>query len=205
MEENSGAKYLLVDVNHTSEPYSALTASNDRPPPPYNPEGSLLSQPHLQPGQPHPLQQNNPLVSYPSAPERPPPYNSGFNQPYPQQTYQQQPYPPPPQRDATNMGVVTPLSIPQTTTFGQAKPENYMKLSLFVLLCCCPIMGILALEWSLKVDTEYNAGRCTEAREASLAAKKTNVHGIMLGIILFICFIIFVIPSIIGLHLAGVF
>ncbi|XP_065883997.1 uncharacterized protein [Dysidea avara] len=164
MEENSKAKYLLGDVNHTAEPYSALTASNDRPPPPYNPEGSLLSQTHLQPGQPHPLQQNNPLAPYPSAPERPPPYNSGFNQPYPQQayyhqqTYQQQPYPPPPQRDATNM-----------------------------------------------VDTEYNAGRCTEAREASLAAKTINVHRIMLGIILFIIFII-VISIIIAFVVAvGVF
>ena len=82
MEENSEAKYLLGDVNHTAEPYSALTASNDRPPPPYNPEGSLLSQTHLQPGQPHPLQQNNPLAPYPSAPERPPPYSSGFSECY---------------------------------------------------------------------------------------------------------------------------
>ncbi|XP_065885189.1 proline rich transmembrane protein 1B-like [Dysidea avara] len=209
MEENSEAKYLLGDVNHTAEPYSALTASNDRPPPPYNPEGSLLSQTHLQPGQPHPLQQNNPLAPYPSAPERPPPYSSGFNQPYPQQayyhqTYQQQSYPPPPQHDATNMGVVMPLSIPQTTTFGQAKPENYMKLSLFVLLCCCPIMGILALKWSLKVDNEYNAGRCTEAREASLAAKKINVHGIKLGILFILFIIAIVIPNIIVFGIIGV-
>ena len=54
------------------------------------------------------------------------------------------------------------------------------------------------------MDNEYNAGRCTEAREASLAAKKINVHGIKLGILFILFIIAIVIPNIIVFGIIGV-
>ncbi len=36
-------------------------------------------------------------------------------------------------------------------TMANTKPENYLALSLFTLLCCCWMLGIIALIMSLQV------------------------------------------------------
>ncbi|XP_065890593.1 proline-rich transmembrane protein 1-like [Dysidea avara] len=102
-----------------------------------------------------------------------------------------------PQTANTNVSVVTVAQQPTTNLIAIAdRPPNYLALSLVNLLCCCFPIGIAALIYSLRVDSEYSAGNYQEARRASNTARSLNIAGITVGIIIVVCCIIYVVVSV---------
>jgi len=52
------------------------------------------------------------------------------------------------------------------------KPPNYLVPSILVTLCCCLILGIVAIVYAAQVDSKWNAGDFAGAYQASDNAKK---------------------------------
>ncbi len=70
-------------------------------------------------------------------------------------------------------------------------PNNHLVLSILVTLLCCLPGGIVAIVYSCQVNSLYNAGKTTEAQNASKWALRWNIISIIsvavLCIIGFIC------------------
>ncbi|XP_065890293.1 cell death-inducing p53-target protein 1 homolog [Dysidea avara] len=173
------------------------TSSSDAYPPPYS---AGYSEQQLYP--PQPSGQPYPPQAYP--PEQPyPTQQYAQQQPYPTQQYAQPPaygadpqaYPQ--QQSSSNVAVVAyrqPTVAHHAVVTG-AKPPNYIALSLINLLCCCWPLGIVGLVYSLKVDSEFNAGRLSEAQRASETARTVNYIGIGLGTVLIILYVVIIIVA----------
>ncbi|MBQ3239667.1 MAG: CD225/dispanin family protein [Akkermansia sp.] len=69
-------------------------------------------------------------------------------------------------------------------------PSNYLVLSILVTLLCCLPGGIIAIVYSCQVNSLYNAGKITEAQNASKWARRWNVISITSLAILFLIGII---------------
>ncbi len=54
-------------------------------------------------------------------------------------------------------------------------PNNYLVLSILVTLFCCLPLGIVAIVYSCRVNPLYNAGKTTEAQNASKWALRWNI------------------------------
>lgn len=65
-------------------------------------------------------------------------------------------------------------------------PSNYLVLSILVTLLCCLPGGIVAIVYSCQVNSLYNAGKITEAQNASKWARRWNVISIISMAILFL-------------------
>lgn len=85
----------------------------------------------------------------------------GFNQ-QPQQGYYQQPQP----------NYAAQPAQPYTP-----KPESHLGLAIFVTLCCCLPLGIVAIIKANKVDEYYNMKQFDAAVLASNDAKKWCMYG----------------------------
>lgn len=65
------------------------------------------------------------------------------------------------------------------------KPENYLVWSILATLLCCLPLGIAAIIYSTKVDSEWNAGRHNEAVKASEQAKQFLLFSVVAGVVVF--------------------
>ncbi len=65
------------------------------------------------------------------------------------------------------------------------KPENYLAWSILSTLFCCLPLGIVAIVFSSKVDSEWNAGNHEEAIKASGQAKQYLLFSVIGGIVAF--------------------
>ncbi|XP_072182116.1 uncharacterized protein [Diadema setosum] len=85
---------------------------------------------------------------------------------------------------------------PQTTVIvrqAQAQPNDYLAFAIFVTICCCLPLGIVAIIKSMDVRSRYTAGDMNGALEASRSAKNWSVAGLVIGIILEVIAIIIII------------
>lgn len=87
------------------------------------------------------------------------------------------------QQHSSNVTVVTTQPSVQQVTF-QPKPENYLVLSIFTCLCCCWLLGIFAIMYSLQVDSSWTVGNYEEARRSSRTALHLNIATVIVGIVL---------------------
>lgn len=71
------------------------------------------------------------------------------------------------------------------------KPESYLWLSILNLLCCCQILGIIALVFSILSSNKYDAGKYDEAVSNANTAKILNFIGIGCGVIIVIICVIY--------------
>lgn len=65
-------------------------------------------------------------------------------------------------------------------------PNNHLVLSILVTLFCCLPTGIVAIIYSCQVNSLYNAGKTTEAQNASKWALRWNIISLVGVAILFI-------------------
>lgn len=73
----------------------------------------------------------------------------------------------------------------------QVCPKNYLGLSIFSLICCCPPLGIPAVVYASRVRGLFNKGDYLGAQRNSEKAKSWLTAAIVVGFILnFISFFI---------------
>ena len=94
------------------------------------------------------------------------------------------------------------------------KPNNYLGLSIFTLLCCCWLFGIIALIYALQVctyitrsclvcssldtlpaqvDSAYASGDVVSATSASRSSRKWNIAGIVFGSVVVLAVVLYLI------------
>jgi hypothetical protein len=83
-----------------------------------------------------------------------------------------------------------PESIQLDPTQSIDEIESYRCWSVFNALCCCLCLGIAAFIYSGKAKDFKKQGNFQEASKASRKARKLNIIGTILGIILIPVFII---------------
>lgn len=103
--------------------------------------------------------------------------------------------PPPayaPQSTSTHTTVVTAPQVVTATTVV-IRPRAYMVWSIISIIWLCPIVGIMALIYSLKVDSEWSAGRYDEAHKASRMARNLNLIALFCHFAVWVVFIIIIV------------
>ena len=90
--------------------------------------------------------------------------------------------PPPPPPSAASYGVPPPV--------GEAIP-NYLIQSIFITLCCCLPLGIVAIIFAAQVNTRLAANDIAGAREASAKAKMFCWIGFGIGLAAMIIWMVF--------------
>lgn len=73
------------------------------------------------------------------------------------------------------------------------KPKNFLALSILATLFCCLPFGIPAIIFSAQVDSNWNAGRYQEARDASRKAKTWMLVSVGIGAFFIIAYIALII------------
>lgn len=73
------------------------------------------------------------------------------------------------------------------------KPRNFLALSILATLFCCLPFGIPAIIFAAQVDSNWNAGRYQEARDASRKAKTWMLVSVILGALIVIAYIALII------------
>jgi uncharacterized membrane protein YvbJ len=68
------------------------------------------------------------------------------------------------------------------------KPRNFLALSILATLFCCLPFGIPAIIFAAQVDSNWNAGRYQEARDASRKAKTWMLVSVILGALIVIAY-----------------
>uniref|UniRef100_A0A6P8I2H5 Uncharacterized protein LOC116295435 n=1 Tax=Actinia tenebrosa TaxID=6105 RepID=A0A6P8I2H5_ACTTE len=63
------------------------------------------------------------------------------------------------------------------------KPDNHLLLSIFSFLCCCPLLGLVALIYSVQVDMNYENGKKEESVFKSKNARCWALMGVMIGML----------------------
>lgn len=91
----------------------------------------------------------------------------------------------------TFFGIGNPRNSEQTKT--PKKPDNYLPWAILTTVCCCLPFGIVAIIYSAKVDSEWNAGRHNESIAAAAAAKKWTWIGAGIGLSVILLYVIFVV------------
>lgn len=76
-------------------------------------------------------------------------------------------------------------------TAPQRRPDNYLVWSILATICCCLPFGIVAIVYSSKVNTLYNAHQYTEAVNAANDAKKWCLISLIAGIVVDVAYIAF--------------
>lgn len=71
------------------------------------------------------------------------------------------------------------------------RPENYLVWSILSTLLCCLPLGIAAIIFSCKVDSEWNAGNHEAAVKASEQAKQLILFSVIGGVVIFVFSFIF--------------
>ena len=101
----------------------------------------------------------------------------------------------------TNCGAPAPVDQPTYTqpepepqyarqeTPKGPKPASYLALSILATIFCCLPFGIVAIVFSAKVDSHWNAGRFLEAQEASRKAKTWMLVSVILGAVAIISYL----------------
>ncbi|XP_020899177.1 calcium-binding protein P [Exaiptasia diaphana] len=142
-----------------------------------------------QPGYPGPPQPGYPAVQQPGYLGPPQPGYPAVQQPGypgpPQPGYpavQQPGYLGPPQ---PGYPAVQPMEIQN----AQDKPNNYFGLAVFVTICCCWPLGIIAIRNSREVDSAYYEGDYERAKKSSKDAKCFVLASFFVGLLL-ICIIV---------------
>lgn len=74
-------------------------------------------------------------------------------------------------------------------------PSN-MGLAIFVLVCCCQILGIVAVVYAAQVKGKLAAGDLAGAQAASASARKWAIIGIIGGLIIYAIFALTQLPAI---------
>ncbi len=75
------------------------------------------------------------------------------------------------------------------------KPDNYLPWAILSTLFCCMPFGIVAIVYSARVDSEWNAGRYESAIDAAASAKKwtwVSVGIFAAAALLYVIFLVFV-------------
>ena len=70
----------------------------------------------------------------------------------------------------------------------ETKPRNFLALSILATLFCCLPFGIPAIIFAAQVDSNWNAGRYQEARDASRKAKTWMLVSVILGALIVIAY-----------------
>ncbi len=91
---------------------------------------------------------------------------------------------------STILGADDPRTSAQTKT--PKKPDNYLPWAILSTLLCCLPFGIVAIIYSAKVDSEWNAGHYDAAIDAAAAAKKWTWIGAGIGISVILLYVIFI-------------
>lgn len=81
---------------------------------------------------------------------------------------------------------------PQYGGAPSTKPSNYLVWSILTTLFCCLPLGIVAIIQSTKVDSLWTTGQYGAARKASEDAKKWNIIGLVLAVVLGIGYFVFI-------------
>ncbi|KAJ8029901.1 Proline-rich transmembrane protein 1 [Holothuria leucospilota] len=123
----------------------------------------------------------------------------------PQQSYPpQQMHPPPQQGDSTQPGTSSQQS-PVTTMVirdPQIPAKDYLVFAIFVTMCCCWPLGIVAIIKALNVRKLNGRGDYSLAQQASQKAKKWSIGSLICGIVLQLFFIVFVVVFVVLIVLA---
>lgn len=61
------------------------------------------------------------------------------------------------------------------------RPNNHLAWSIITTVLCCQLGGIVAIVYSAKVDSLYNAGDYIGADNASQTAKNWNIGSMIVG------------------------
>jgi uncharacterized membrane protein YvbJ len=78
----------------------------------------------------------------------------------------------------------------------ETKPRNFLALSILATLFCCLPFGIPAIIFAAQVDSNWNAGRYQEARDASRKAKTWMLVSVILGALIVIAYIALIIVGV---------
>lgn len=101
------------------------------------------------------------------------------------QLQQQQGYPPqygyPIAITNHQIGVIPTATVIARET--QVQPEDHMGLSIFVLICCCLPVGIVAVIKASEVGSRFRSGDYDGAMESSREAKSWAMGGLIYGIV----------------------
>lgn len=126
--------------------------------------------------------QTNPYTQKPvlCQPQQYPPVQLGYDQlQQPQQHYLAQP----------GMVVVQPSRVPM--------PPTNIVLAVLSCFLCCPVTGLIAIFYSLKVSEYANVGNIEAAWDASRNAKKCAIVGLVIGGAVYVCLVLFYVVMII--------
>ncbi|XP_064401188.1 transmembrane protein 233-like [Halichondria panicea] len=110
-----------------------------------------------------------------------------YNTAYPPSTYQ----PAPLVYNTTNTTVVN--TQPNLPIYHAPKPSSYIWLSVIAMLCCCFVLGLIALIVGLEVDNAYNCGNDARAKEKSKKALGFSISAIAFGVVIHLSWIGYVI------------
>lgn len=69
------------------------------------------------------------------------------------------------------------------------RPNNYLAEAIIVTLLCSPIVGIISIIYSSKVNSLYNRGLYDEAERASVSARNWVIGSIVFGIFFWAIFV----------------
>ena len=111
----------------------------------------------------------------------------------------QPPQPSSPVQPSQPVGAPQPVASYQQPAFapGQAPyVPSHMGLAIFVLLCCCMPLGVVALVYAAQVKGKLAAGDFAGAQAASASSKKWAIIGIVLGVIVNAIVIVLRLPAI---------
>ncbi|MBQ1222438.1 MAG: CD225/dispanin family protein [Alistipes sp.] len=73
------------------------------------------------------------------------------------------------------------------------RPKNYLVWSILATLLCCLPLGIAAIIYSVRVDSEWSAGHHEEAVRASGLAKKLVLVSVFGAVALFALYFLFIV------------
>lgn len=94
--------------------------------------------------------------------------------------------------------VAQPAMYPQQPAVPAQMPyvPSNMGLAIFVLVCCCQILGIVAMVYAAQVKGKLAAGDLAGAQAASASARKWAIIGIIGGVIIYALFALTQLPVI---------
>jgi len=79
---------------------------------------------------------------------------------------------------------------PPPAAGGTATVPNYMVPAIISIFCCWPL-AIPAIIFAAKVNNQVASGDVTGAQESSKKAKTFSMIGIIIGVVGWVCFILF--------------
>lgn len=114
-------------------------------------------------------------------------YQPQYN--YPQTTYPQNsgyataPQPSGYQQYNTTSAATVVRTQPSVPKYRAPKPSSHIWLSVFTMLCCCFVLGLIAVIVGMEVDSAYNGGDHAKARRKSKQALGLSIAAIAFGVV----------------------